>query len=169
MNGTAELKELIEKTENIKPVAVVNGVKVVEPSEQRDLAVMEKMVGGDTLGTIQMNPDGTVARTPLKYAAVNLDYYYINRYRRVKDAYYIVTDFRAIQEQQTGMVYAKQIPAFVVVRDKELGNLKIEKTVMVSDTEFVADYTHTLNREAMAQIVPLLANGVGVTMDDLAI
>lgn len=169
MNGASELKELIERTENIKPIAEVNGVKVVEPSEQRDLAVMEKMVGHETLGTIQMNPDGTVARTPVKYAAVNLDYYYINRYKKVKDSYYIVTDFRAIWEQSTGAVYAKQIPAFAIVRDKESGDLKVEKTVMVSDTEFVSDFTHTLKREAMAQIVPLLANGVGVTMDDLAI
>ena len=40
---------------------------------------------------------------------------------------------------------------------------------MISDTEFVADYIHKLNREAMEQIVPLIANGVGVTSDDLAI
>lgn len=169
MNGKAELKDLIDKTDKIQPVATVNGVQVVQFSEQRDLAQMEKMMGNDTLGTLQMNPDGTVARTPVKYAAVNMDYYYINRYKKVKDSYYIVTDFRAIQEQQTGTVYAKQIPAFVIVRDKETGSLKIDKTVMVSDTEFVADFTHMLNREAMAQIVPLLANGVGVTSDDLAI
>lgn len=169
MNGKAELKDLIDKTDKIQPVTTVNGVQVVQFSEQRDLAQMEKMMGNDTLGTLQMNPDGTVARTPVKYAAVNMDYYYINRYKKVKDSYYIVTDFRAIQEQQTGTVYAKQIPAFVIVRDKETGSLKIDKTVMVSDTEFVADFTHMLNREAMAQIVPLLANGVGVTSDDLAI
>lgn len=169
MATAAEIKELIEKTENVKPITEVNGVKVVEPEEQRDLAMMEALVGDGSLGTVQMNPDGTVARTPVKYASVNPEYYYINRYKRVKDSYYIVTDFRAIWEQAGGEVYVKQIPAYVVVRDKDTGNLKVDKMVMISDTEFVSDYTHILNREAMAQIVPILANGVGVTTDGLAI
>lgn len=167
---SSALKDMIEKTEKIEPITVVNGIKVVQFSEQRDLAQVEKMIpesGG--LDTIQMNPDGTVARTPVRYAAVNLDYYYINRYKKVKDSLYIVNDFRAIQEQQTGAVYAKQIQAYVVSRDKVSGNLQLDKTVMISDTEFVSDFTHTLNREAMAQIVPLLANGIGVTTDDLGI
>lgn len=169
MATTAEIKELIEKTEKIEPVTVINGIKVVEFSEQRDLALMDNLTQEETLGTLQRNPDGSIARTPVKYAAVNMDYYYLNRYKKVKDSLYIVTDFRAIMEQKNGSVYAKQILAYVVSRDKESGSLKIDKTVMVSDTEFVADFTHILNREAMAQIVPLLANGVGVTSDDLGI
>ena len=166
MSNVAELKDLIAKTEAVKPIATVNGVKVVEPSEQRDFAVLEKMTDDETLGTLEMNPDGSIARTPVKYAAVNPEYYFINRYKRVKDSLY---DFRAIMDQQNGSIYAKQITAFVITRDKESGNLKLDKTVMISDTEFVADYIHKLNREAMEQIVPLIANGVGVTADDLAI
>lgn len=169
MSNVAELKDLIAKTEAIKPITTVNGVKVVEPSEQRDLAVLAKMTDDETLGTLELNPDGSIARTPVKYAAVNPEYYFINRYKRVKDSLYVVTDFRAIMDQQNGSIYAKQIPAHVITRDKESGNLKLDKTVMISDTEFVADYIHKLNREAMEQIVPLIANGVGVTADDLAI
>lgn len=170
VQGISELKDMIDRTEKIEPVTVINGVKVVEFSEQRDLATMEAMAGHNTLETLQMNPDGTVARTPVRYAAVNLDFYYINRYKKVKNSLYIVTDFRAIQEQQKdGVIYAKQLLAYVVTRDEATKALKLDKTVMISDAEFVSDYTHILNREAMAQIVPLLANGVGVTADDLGI
>ena len=94
MSNVAELKELIEKTEAVKPIATVNGVKVVEPSEQRDFAVLEKMTDDETLGTLELNPDGSIARTPVKYAAVNPEYYFINRYKRVKDSLYVVTRSR---------------------------------------------------------------------------
>lgn len=168
--GLSEANELYQRVQQIKPVAVINGVAVVEFSEQRDLATAEAVGGSGKLETLQMNPDGSVARTPVKHAAVNLDFYYINRYKKVKNSLYIVTDFRAIQEQQKdGVIYAKQLLAYVVTRDEATKALKLDKTVMISDAEFVSDYTHILNREAMAQIVPLLANGVGVTADDLGI
>lgn len=163
----SELREMMDKVEKIKPVASVNGVGVVSFEEQRDAALLDKMENRG-LDTVQYNPDGTVARTPVRFAAVNLDNYYINRYKRVKDSYYIVTDYRAIQDQATGSVYLKTLPAYVIKRD-ENKKLVLDRVVNVSDVEFVSDFTHSLNREAMAQIVPLLVSGVGVTSDDLAI
>lgn len=163
----SNLQEIIDKTKDVKPVAEHNGVSIVSFEEQRDLAQLNKLENPG-LETIQMNPDGTVARTPVRFAAVNLDNFYINRYKRVKDALYIVTDYRAIQEQSGGNIYAKQLAAFVVKRDADK-KLILDKVVTVSDTEFIADFTHTLNREAMAQIMPLLVSGVGVTTDDLGI
>ena len=161
------LKEAIEKTEKIKPVAIQNGVPIVSFEEQRDLAVLEKMTSPG-MGDLAFNPDGSIARTPVKAAAVNLDNYYINRYKKVKNTLLVVTDYRAIKEQSTGSVYLKQIPAYVIARDGE-GELYLSSVVNVSDNEFIADFTHTLNREAMSQIMPLLINGVGVTADDLMI
>lgn len=161
------LKEAIEKTEKIKPIAVENGIPIVSFEEQRDLAVLDKMTNPE-LGQLQMNHDGSVARTPVRAAAVNLDNYYINRYKKVKSTILVVTDYRAIKEQSTGSVYLKQIPAYTIARDAE-GKLYLASVVNVSDSEFIADFTHTLNREAMSQIMPLIVNGVGVTADDLMI
>ncbi len=162
------LKEIIEKTENITPMSTINGKKLVSIEQQRDLALLEHMNGSSKLGTIQFNPDGSVAGASSEYVAVNPDVYYLNRYKKVKDALYVVTDYRAIKEQDTGRVYLKTIQASVIKRDDK-GDLVLEKTVMVSDTEFISDFTHSLNREAMAQIKPLLEAGVGVTSDDLGI
>lgn len=165
----ADLREVLDKTKDVKPIGERNGIQIVSFEEQRDLAQLDKLENKDRdLNTIQMNPNGTVARTPVKFAAVNVDNFYINRYKRVKDSIYVVTDYRAIMEQQTGGVYAKQLAAYVIKRDGDK-NLILDKVVTVSDTEFIADFTHTLNREAMAQIMPLLVSGVGVTTDDLGI
>ena len=161
------LKEAIEKTENIKPVSVENGVPIVSFEEQRDLAVLEKMTNPG-MGDLSFNPDGSIARTPVKAAAVNLDNYYINRYKKVKNTLLVVTDYRAIREQSSGSVYLKQIPAYTIARDGD-GELCLLSVVNVSDNEFITDFTHTLNREAMSQIMPLIVNGVGVTADGLTI
>ena len=164
----SELKELLEKTENITPMGTVNGKKIVSIEEQRDLALLEFRTGSAKLGTIRFNSDGSVAGVDSEYVAVNPDVFYINRYKKVKDALYVVTDYRAIKDQDTGRVYAKMIPAAVIKRDDK-GNLVLDKMVTISDAEFVADFTHILNREAMAQIKPLIDTGVGVTSDDLGI
>lgn len=162
-----DLREVLDKTKDIKPVDERNGVQIVTFEQQRDLAQLDVLENRD-LGTIQMNPDGTVARTPVKFAAVNLDNYYINRTKRVKDRLYVVVDYRVIREQDTGNVSLKQIPAYVIKRG-ENKELVLDKVVTVSDAEFVADFTYILNREAMAQVLPLIAAGVGVSTGDLGI
>lgn len=162
-----ELREVIEKTEKIEPLGSHNGVDVVSFEEQRDLAQLDKL-NNRGLETIQMNPDGTVARTPVRFAAVNVDNYYINRYKKIKESLYIVTDYRAIQEQASGRVYAKQIPAYVVSRAEDK-SFRLDKIVNVSDDEFIAGFTHSLNRESMATLMPILVAGVGVTQDDIPI
>ena len=162
------LKELIDKVDKVQPLGEINGKKVVSIEDQRDMALLEHMTGSTKLGTVQFNPDGSVAGVASESVAINPDVYYINRYKRVKDSLYVVTDYRAIQEQPTGRVYAKMIPAYVIKRNDK-GSLVLEKVVTVSDTEFVGDFTRILNREAMAQIKPLIDAGVGVTSDDLAI
>lgn len=167
MNAT-ELRDLIDRTENVKPIAEgAAGVKVVTFDQQRDLATMDAM--NDTgLNLVQYNEDGTVARTPVKYAAVNPAHYYINRYKKVKETLYVVRDYRAIREQDSGSIYVKTLPAYVIKRDEDK-KLVLEKVVNISDTEFLADFTKILSREAMEEILPLITQIDGVTADGLPI
>lgn len=164
----AELKETIEKVESIKPIEVINGVKVVTFEEQRDATVLDKQLGREDLGTVQINPDGSVARTPTKYAAVSPERYFINRCKKVKDTLYVVVDYRAIMDIPTGTIYQKQIPAFVIKRSED-GKLFREKVVNITDDEFIADFTTILDREAMEAILPLCSTDVGVTKAALPI
>lgn len=164
----AELKETIEKVEGIKPIEVINGVKVVTFEEQRDATVLDKQLGREDLGTVQINPDGSVARTPTKYAAVSPERYFINRCKKVKDTLYVVVDYRAIMDIPTGTIYQKQIPAFVIKRSED-GKLFREKVVNITDDEFIADFTTILDREAMEAILPLCSTETGVTKAALPI
>lgn len=164
----AELKKTIEKVESIKPIEVINGVKVVTFEEQRDATVLDKQLGREDLGTVQINPDGSVARTPTKYAAVSPERYFINRCKKVKDTLYVVVDYRAIMDIPTGTIYQKQIPAFVIKRSED-GKLFREKVVNITDDEFIADFTTILDREAMEAILPLCSTETGVTKAALPI
>lgn len=159
--------ESLQKAQNVKPIYEQNGVQVVSFEEQRALA-QASIVNGDELGNRLVNPDGTIGRSRTRFAAINTDYLYLNRYRKVGKSLYVVIDYRAIKEQDKGRIYLKQIPAYVITRDSD-GNLQLTKTVTVSDTDFVSDYTHTLNPSAMAQIIPLLNNGTEITADDITI
>lgn len=167
MKQATELRSLIERTEKIEPIDTVNGIPLVTLAEQRDIGQLA-IVSDESLGLAQYDDDGKLVRTPVRSAAINLDSYYINRCKRVKDSYYIVTDYRAIRDIPSGIIYQKTIPAAVIKRNDK-GKLYIDKVVMISDSELIADFTHTLNRESMADILPLLQAGIGVTAESLEI
>ncbi len=164
---TNTILENLQRAKDVKPVYEQNGIKVVSFEEQRALAQAD-MVNGDTIGNRLVNNDGTVGRSRTAYAAINTDYLYLNRYKKSGKSLYVVIDYRAIKEQETGRVYLKQIPAYVIVRGDD-GELKLSKTVMISDAEFISDYTHMLTPSAMSQITPLLTEGTEITADEISI
>ena len=164
-----EIAEITRRENEVKTVAENNGIGVVSFEHQRD-ASMADMANNRKIQALEFNSDGTVKRTPTKYAAVNLESYYINRAKVQKGKIYVVTDYRAIMEQPTGRVYAKLIPAYVIARNKETNALYLEKVVNISDQEFLADFTDSFTTERMAEIKPLLDAGIGVTkLDDFGI
>lgn len=156
----------LKRAEEVKPLYEQNGVKVVSFEDQRAVAQAE-IINDVDLGNRTVNPDGTVARSRTKYAAINVDHLYLNRYKQVGKKLFVVTDYRAIKEQPTGRIYSSQIKAFVFVRENDV--LKKEKMTVISDKDFVSDYTKTLNPEAMAQLIPLMAGENDISADALPI
>ena len=77
--------------------------------------------------------------------------------------------YRCIREQSSGHVFLKSIPVYIISRNTE-GNLEVEKVTTVSDTEFISDFTNTLNNKSMAEILPLITQyGNDVTADTMPI
>lgn len=161
------MKEILQAAENVEPIAQKNGVKVVS-FEDSSVMAQADLTNGVDLGNRIVNADGTIARSRAPYAAVNLENFYANRYRKVGKVLRVVVDYRAIKEQASGRVYLKQIPCYEIARN-DSGELEMRKVCTITDTEFISDYTHKLNREAMAQILPLITGGIDVTADDISI
>ena len=162
-------EEIMEKS---NPVTNVNGTPVISFEEQRDLSV-EVLREHAKFKPRAYNPDGTVKRSKVTNAAINMGAFFDNRYKKGKDKIFVVTaqttdGYRAIQEQASGRMSDKHVPALVFGRDKE-GNLEYKDTVLVKDEEFISEYTHKLSEEAMRQILPLMPVDVSVADDALPI
>lgn len=163
-------QDVMEANET-RPITNVNGTPVVTFEEQRDMAqdIVDSQID---IGIRDYNMRGTLNRTLYYNAAINKSVFYDNRYR-VKDGDMEIviaqtTDgYRAITEQATGRIFQKQVPVYVFRRVGDI--LTFVKMGIVSDTEFVADFTGKLSEDAMKQILPLIPLENEVTTDTLPI
>ena len=170
--GKKELKELYDKVDKVKPLAERDG-KVLVTFE--DAATLNSYNADEpSTGMQTRNADGSLASTGKMVHAVNPDYFFANRYK-VKGKKLIVvsghtTDgYRCIKEQASGRIFIKNVPAYIIIRDAD-GNLTLEKQTMVSDTEFISEFTNKLDNKSMAEILPLItSNGSEVTADSMPI
>lgn len=149
------IKEMIERAEAVKPIAEVDGVKIVSFEDYRDTAVAAKINGTGDIGVRTLNPDGTVAASHHEYAAVNVDSWFCNRYKKDGKKIKVVTDYRAIKEQQTGRVYTARLIAYVIERIE--GNLTCTGTDYITDEEFVKNYTHKLDVDGASDVFKVIS------------
>lgn len=162
-----KMREILDTAERAKPIAYVNGKEAVTYEDYMALAAVDNINNMD-LGLTKFNADGTPAKTNTKRVAINVENFFINRYKQVKKSLYIVTDYRSIKEQASGRIPYAQVPCYVISRGED-GDLKLDRLTTVSDKEFLEDFTRSLDRESMSQILPLLEGDTGITKDKLAI
>lgn len=172
MASIQEMAELYKRAEEIQPLAEKDGQKFVN---FEDAAVLNSINAQEPKTGLQTrNHDGSLASTGKTVHAINPDYFYANRYK-VKGKKLIIvsghtTDgYRCIAEQASGRVFLKTIPAYVIARDEKTKELFLEKQIVISDTEFVSDFTSKLDNKSMAEILPLLMVGKDMSADSMPI
>lgn len=175
--GKRELKELYEKVDNVRPFAEKDGKVWVD---FEDAATLNSYNADEPRTGMQTrNADGSLASTGKTVHAVNPDYFFANRYK-VKGAKgnqklivvsgHTTDGYRCIKEQASGRLFIKNVPAYVFYRDSETKELVLEKQTMISDTEFISDFTNKLDNKSMAEILPLItAGGNEVSTDTMPI
>lgn len=174
--GKKELKELYQKVDAIKPLAEKDGQVFVNFED----AVILNSYNADepNTGMQTRNRDGSLASTGKTVHAVNPDYFFANRYK-VKGAKgnqklivvsgHTPDGYRCIKEQASGRLFIKNVPAYIIYRDAD-GKLALEKQTMISDTEFISEFTNKLDNKSMAEILPLItAVGGEVNTDTMPI
>lgn len=170
--GIKEMAELYKRAEEVKPLAEKDGQKFVN---FEDASILNSINAQEPKTGLQTrNRDGSLASTGKTVHAINPDYFYANRYK-VKGKKLIIvsghtTDgYRCIAEQASGRVFLKTIPAYVIARDEKTKELFLEKQIVISDTEFVSDFTSKLDNKSMAEILPLLMVGKDMSADSMPI
>ena len=167
------MRELYDKADHIKPMAEKDGQVFVTFDEA---ATLNSLNAEEPHGTgIQMrNADGSIASTGKTVHAVNPDYFFANRYMVKGKKMHVVsghepTGYRCIKEQSTGHIFVKTIPVYIIARNEDK-QLVLERVSTVSDSEFVSDFTKTLDHKSMAEILPLITeNGNEMTADSMPI
>lgn len=171
MSSIKEMADLYSKVEKVQPLAEKDGEKFVTFD---DAAVLNSYNAQEPKTGLQTrNPDGSLASTGKTVHAVNPAYFFANRYKVKGKKLYIVSGhtpdgYRCITEQSHGRVFLKNIPAYVISRDAD-GKLMLEKQIVVSDTEFVSEFTNKLDNKSMAEILPLLVDGKEMSADSMPI
>lgn len=172
MGKKERMKELYEAVDKVKPLAEKDGEVWVNFN---DAAILNSYNADEpNTGMQTRNQDGTLASTGKTVHAVNPDYFFMNRYK-VKGKKMILVSghtsdgYRCIKEQASGRVFLKTIPAYIIARDSE-GKLALEKQTVISDTEFISEFTNKLDNKSMAEILPLItSNGSEMTADSMPI
>ena len=169
--GIKEMADLYKRAEEVKPFAEKDGQKWVDfegASILNSINAQEPKTGLQT-----RNRDGSLASTGKTVHAVNPDYFYANRYK-VKGKKLILVSghtpdgYRCIKEQASGRVYLKNIPAYIIARDSD-GKLFLEKQTIISDVEFISDFTNKLDNKSMAEVLPLIVDGKEMSADTMPI
>ena len=158
MSRRERMKELYQKVDEVRPLAEKDGEVFVT---FEDAAILNSYNADEpNTGMQTRNPDGSLASTGKRVHAVNPEYFFANRYK-VKGKKMILVSghtsdgYRCIKEQASGRVFLKSIPAYVIARDSD-GKLYLEKQTVISDTEFISEFTNKLNNKSMAEILPLI-------------
>lgn len=161
--------EILKGAEKADIIAVdEEGRKYVNSEDYYNLILADQINKEPKLGTVEFNPDGSPAGTAAPYLCISPEQVFLNRYKLIDESTIgVVTDWWSITQQQTGRIPFSQVPCFIVVRDGKA--LKLDKTVTISDREFLAEYTESLDRESMSKILPLLGHTDGITKNKLPI
>lgn len=170
MSKRDEMRELYARADKVRPLAEKDGQVIVTFEDAATLNSIEAFDPQTGTGEQVRNADGSIASTGKRVHAINPDYFYLNRFK-VKGAgasrkLYVVsghepTGFRCIREQEKGKVFIKTIPCYVFSREKtedkeSVGKLILEKVTTISDTEFISEFTGTLDNASMAELLPMI-------------
>lgn len=161
----SKMEQVLSRAKEIKPIGQKDGAKVVNYEDASILAqeqmIKDKMGENVDLGDVEVNPDGTIARTRATAYAMNEDKRLANRYRVVGKKgggklLQVVTDERAVKEHGTGKVYLARIPAYEFERID--GKLVLTKQMTVEADDFISKFGEELNHEAMYEVLKAISS-----------
>ena len=173
MSKRERMRELYEKADKVRPFAEKDGQLYVS---FEDASVLNSVNAEEPSGTgLQTrNADGSLASTGKRVHAVNPDYFFANRFMVKGKKLHVVSGhdpigYRCIKEQSSGHVFVKTIPVYIFSRNEDK-ELVLDRVSTISDSEFISDFTKTLDHKSMAELLLLITeHGNDMTADSMPI
>lgn len=168
------MRETLNRANEVTPISEKEGIKVVSYEDasilQQEQMLKDKMGEDIDLGDVEINPDGTIAKTRLKVLAMNEDRRLDNRFRTIGKKgggklLQVVTDYRIVAEK---MKFSR-VPMYEFERGED-GKLQLIRETTVSYEEYLEKFTDRLNNEAMHEILRTMArNDKDVSRNEMPI
>lgn len=175
MSKRDQMRELFDKADKVKPIIEKDGQVYVSFEDAAVLNSINSYEGKGT-GMQVRNKDGSLASTGKTVHAISPDRFFDNRYKKKNKTTMLVVSghdndgYRCIKEQEKGNIFIRNVPCYVFVRDAESGELRLDKVITVSDSEFISDFTNRLSNKAFAELLPMIiAFGSDLSVDDMPI
>lgn len=172
--------EDLTSADGFESYTTANGQEVMDTNDaiKANKVILKQMKAGyetPDLGERKLQPNGIFYERTLTKGkvGVNLDAWFSNRYRRVVQQvqtgvnpktkepiykqhvqYEVVRDYLAIKQQATGRIHSELLVAFVI-EQKNVGKGKkivCKHTKMITDKEFVTEFTQELPRKDMLAV-----------------
>lgn len=162
----SKIQEVMDAAKEVKPIAEVNGRKILSYEDYATLASQRNIeeMNGEMVDTHDrtINPDGSIGASKAPFVATNEAKVFDNRYR-IKGKIgpdremQVVNDERVMNDLQNGreLCPKKQVPCYCV-KKAENGEYYLDRMIMVSDVEFMAEFTDKLNPTLAKKIWPLI-------------
>lgn len=166
-----DLEKIIKNEgSKITPVMTVGGAPVYtfeDAQRLNEIELTERKLTGrkPDLTERQVTPDGmTYTTTGKRNTAINLEVFLNNRYRKVEEGdgkeqsvyYDVVIDNRAINEQESGLIYSNSVTAYRIGQGKK-GELELLSVLVVKDDEFINDFKNRLNNQSSMKVHELIS------------
>lgn len=152
------MAEILNDASKVKPIFRTGGrdVYAAEDAQKLNKAELmeERATGRVELGARDVNPDGTYSSCRANNVAIDPATFFDNRFRKVGQTYEVVTDYRAVKEQETGRIYTDNIVVHVI--HKEDKKLAVKETKTISASEFIKSFKQKLDVGSMASIYAIL-------------
>lgn len=169
------------EAENITSLGVIDESKVYTSEDYVNLVKVEEQArqNGIELGNHarvpQTDNQGMLLRTPRDRHVVMPDIAFINRIRANDDkTISMVIDYRAIDEQKNGMIYATSVVSYRIGKAKtKSGNYAVQAVENIPEQDFINQFTATLNEEDAKMMYEVITHhqttgtNTGVDLDSL--
>lgn len=161
-----QMKRILQDEQDVKPVGSHNGTAIYDFDGYIKKVQAEKLSPTPDTGERTFDNEGKVARSRTLFSAINEADIYANRFKKKKtagagsDEIWVVL---AAVDSVSGLAVREKnyqprvVPVYVFKRDLKSEKLYLDRKTTVSGADFISDFTDTLKKDVVKELLQLVA------------
>lgn len=162
----AQMKQILNDEQGVEPVGKQNGTEIYDFDGYMKKVQAEIVSPTVDTGERTVDNEGKIVRSRALFSAVNEESLYANRFKRKKtagvgsDELWVVI---AAADSVSGLAVREKnyqprtVPVYVFKRDLKSEKLYLDRKTTVSGADFMSDFTDTLKKDVVKELLQLVA------------